>query len=400
MFDAVLKKDNDPISDAEIVEFPIPEDRYKKTIRALNKIQIGSVLEQDCCVADLRSADCPALRRMIGRMVSVDELDWLGKQLESFDRYELLQFNAAAERFDISSAGEMIDLALRSREVTVISDFNDLDKVGKRHYLTVHGASNPEELDNLDGTETARLLMSEQQGHITPYGVVYDNTMKLERTYDGKHLPQSWMNENCVMELEIVPENDKDVRHHDWIQFPTDPLKAERALLRVGIPALGKVEVQFSDSRFPDEVVRALDIRIGCYYQLNELSQVCTGFQEHDFAKLGAVCHLAKPEGIESVRQLAENLDQFDFAPDVHTPEEYGQYMIQQSGRYEYDANLAEYYNYEEYGIKRILQEDGVFTDYGYVSYHGTLTLEELMQGNTAESHQQEQEAKMEGMAW
>lgn len=400
MFEVALKNNNKPDLGAVTVEFPIPEDRYKKTIRALNKIQIGSVLEQDCCVADLRSADCPALRRMIGRMVSVDELDWLGKQLESFDRYELLQFNAAAARFDISSAGEMIDLALRSREVTVISDFNDLDKVGKRHYLTVHGASNPEELDNLDGTETARLLMSEQQGHITPYGVVYDNTMKLERTYDGKHLPQSWMNENCVMELEIVPENDKDVRHHDWIQFPTDPLKAERALFRVGIPALGKVEVQFSDSRFPDEVVRALDIRIGCYYQLNELSQVYAGFQEHDFAKLGAVCHLAKPEGIESVRQLAENLDQFDFAPDVHTPEEYGRYMIRQSGRYEYDEDLEEFYNYKEYGIKRILQEDGIFTDYGYVSYHGTLTLDELMRNDPAESHQQEQEAKMEGMAW
>lgn len=400
MFDAVLKKDNDPISDAEIVEFPIPKDRYKKTIRALNKIQIGSVLEQDCCVADLRSADCPALRRMIGRMVGVDELDWLGKQLESFDQYELLQFNAAAERFGLSSAGEMIDLSLRSREVTVISDFNDLEKAGKRHYLTVHGASNPEELDNLDGTETARLLMSEQQGHITPYGVVYDNNIKLEQTYDGKHLPPSWWNENCVMELEIVPENDEDVRHHDWIQFPTDPLKAERALLRVGIPALGKVEVQFSDSRFPDEVVRALDIRIGCYYQLNELSQVCAGFQEHDFAKLGAVCHLAKPEGIESVRQLAENLDQFDFAPDVHTPEEYGRYMIRQSGRYEYDEDLEEFYNYKEYGIKRILQEDGIFTDYGYVSYHGTLTLDELMRNDPAESHQQEQEAKMEGMAW
>ena len=400
MFEVALKNNNKPDLGAVTVEFPIPEDRYKKTIRALNKIQIGSVLEQDCCVADLRSADCPALRRMIGRMVSVDELDWLGKQLESFDRYELLQFNAAAARFDISSAGEMIDLALRSREVTVISDFNDLDKVGKRHYLTVHGASNPEELDNLDGTETARLLMSEQQGHITPYGVVYDNTMKLEQTYDGKHLPQSWMNENCVMELEIVPENDKDVRHHDWIQFPTDPLKAERALFRVGIPALGKVEVQFSDSRFPDEVVRALDIRIGCYYQLNELSQVCADFQEHDFAKLGAVCHLAKPKGIESVRQLAENLDQFDFAPDVHTPEEYGRYMIRQSGRYEYDEDLEEFYNYKEYGIKRILQEDGIFTDYGYVSYHGTLTLDELMRNDPAESHQQEQEAKMEGMAW
>ena len=71
MFEVALKNNNKPDLGAVTVEFPIPEDRYKKTIRALNKIQIGSVLEQDCCVADLRSADCPALRRMIGRMVSV-----------------------------------------------------------------------------------------------------------------------------------------------------------------------------------------------------------------------------------------------------------------------------------------------------------------------------------------
>ena len=145
---------------------------------------------------------------------------------------------------------------------------------------------------------------------------------------------------------------------------------------------------------------RQLDIRIGCYYQLNELSQVCADFQEHDFAKLGAVCHLAKPEGIESVRHLAENLDQFDFAPDVHTPEEYGQYMIQQSGHYEYDENLEDFYNYGDYGVKRILQDDGVFADRGYVSYHGTLTLDELMRDDPAESYQQEQDVRMEGMAW
>ena len=47
-----------------------------------------------------------------------------------------------------------------------------------------------------------------------------------------------------------------------------------------------------------------------------------------------------------------------------------------------------------------MLQEDGVFADRGYVSYHGTLTLDELMQEDLAESYQQEQEAKMEGMTW
>ena len=74
---------------------------------------------------------------MINRMANVDELDWLGKQLESFSRYELLQFNAAAERFDLSTVGEMIDLSFRSREITVITDFNDLESVGKRQYLTL-----------------------------------------------------------------------------------------------------------------------------------------------------------------------------------------------------------------------------------------------------------------------
>ena len=116
--------------------------------------------------------------------------------------------------------------------------------------------------------------------------------------------------------------------------------------------------------------------------------------------KLGAVCQMVKPVCAANIRQLAENLDQFDFAPNVHTPEELGKYMIQQSGHYEYDENLEDFYNYGDYGVKRMLQEDGVFVDRGYVSYHGTLTLEELMQDDPAESYQQEQDVRMEGMAW
>ena len=173
MFDAMLKKDNDPLSAAEIVEFPIPEAQYEETIRALNGIQSGAVVEQDCFVADIGTADCPALERLIGTMANVDELDWLGKQLESFDRYELLQFSAAVERFGLSAADELIDLSFCAREVTVISDFTDLEKTGKRHYLTVHGACDPEEVENLDGKKTALALISGQPGYVTRYGVVY-----------------------------------------------------------------------------------------------------------------------------------------------------------------------------------------------------------------------------------
>ena len=400
LFKASLENNNIPELGTVTVEFPIPEAQYEETIRALNGIQSGAVVEQDCFVADIGTADCPALERLIGTMANVDELDWLGKQLESFARYELLQFSAAVERFGLSAADELIDLSFCAREVTVISDFSDLERVGRKHYLTVHGACDPKELENLDGKETALALISGQPGYVTRYGVVYDNGMKLEQAYDRKHLPPIWIPENSILELKIRATDEDDPKKQEWVQLPTSQIKLERTMLRVGIASCGEMQMLVSDSRFPDEVDCALDFEQESLFELNRLCQVCSNFKEQDFVKLGAVCQMAKPTCAANIRQLAENLDQFDFAPNAHTPEELGRYMIQRSGHYEYDENLEDFYNYGDYGVKRILQEDGVFVDRGYVSYHGTLTLEELMRDDPAERYHQEQEANMEGMAW
>ncbi len=400
VFEATLKNRISAHFAPVTISFPIPEDQYEQVILALEKSQIGDARVQDCLIDNVRAVNCPALVRMAGTMANVDELDWLGKQLESFDRYELLQFNAAVERFGLSAADELIDLSFCAREVTVVSDFNDLELVGKRHYLTVHGTCDPKELENLDGKETALALISGQPGYVTRYGVVYDNGIKLEQAYDRKHLPQSWMAENSILELKIRATGEDDPKKQEWVQLPTSQIKLERAMLRVGIASCGEMQMLVTDSRFPDEVDCALDFEHESLFELNQLCHACSNFKEQDLEKLGAVCQMAKPECAANLLQLAENLDQFDFAPGVHTPEEYGRYMIQKSGHFEYDENLDEFYNYGDYGVQRMLQEDGVFVDRGYVSYHGTLTLEELMRDDPAESYQQEQEAKMEGMAW
>ena len=400
MFEATLKNRSSAHFAPVTITFPIPEDQYEQAILALKKSQIGDARVQDCLIDNIHAPNCPALNRMIGTMANVDELDWLGKQLESFDRYELLQFNAAVERFGLSAADELIDLSFCAREVTVISDFNDLELVGKRHYLTVHGACDPKELENLDGKETALALISGQSGYVTRYGVVYDNGMKLEQAYDRKHLPPIWMPERCIMELKLRATGEDDPKKQEWVQLPTSQIKLERTMLRAGIPSCGEMQMLVSDSRFPDEVDCALDFEYESLFELNHLCQACAEFQDADFEKLGAVCQMAKPVCAASIRQLAENLDQFDFAPDAHTPEELGKYMIQRSRRYEYDEKLKDFYNYDDYGVKKLLQEDGTFVDRGYISYRGTLTLEELMRDDPAESYQQEQDVRMEGMAW
>ena len=395
MFEATLKNRISAHFAPVTITFPIPEDQYEQAILALKKSQIGDARVQDCLIDNVHTPNCPALVRMAGAMANVDELDWLGKQLESFDRYELLQFNAAVERFGLSAADELIDLSFCAREVTVISDFKDLELVGKRHYLTVHGACDPKELENLDGEETALALISGQPGYVTRYGVVYDNGIKLEQAYDRKHLPPIWMAENCILELKLRVTGEDDPKKQEWVQLPASRIKLERAMLRAGIASCGEIRILFSGSRFPDAVDCALDFEHESLFELNRLCHACSNFKEQDFVKLGAVCQMAKPTCAANIRQLAENLDQFDFAPNVHTPEDLGKYMIQQSGHYEYDENLEDFYNYGDYGVNRMLQEDGVFVNRGYVSYHGMLTLEELMRDDPAESHQQEQELQM-----
>ena len=395
MFEATLRNRSQLELGSLTISFPIPEERYENVIFALKNLQIGDERKQDCCIDSIRAPDCPALCRMSGTLANVDELDWLGRKLESFDQYELLQVSAAAERFGLCSADELVDLSFCANEMTVISDFSDLERVGRKHYLTVHGACDPKELENLDGKETALALISGQPGYVTSYGVVYDNGMKLEQAYDRKHLPPIWMPESCILELKLRATGEDDPKKQEWVQLPASRMKLERAMLRAGIASCGEMQMLFSGSRFPDAVDCALDFEHESLFELNRLCHACSGFTEQDFVKLGAGCQMAKPTCAANIRQLAENLDQFDFAPNAHTPEELGRYMIQRSGHYEYDENLEDFYNYGDYGVKRMLQEDGVFVDRGYVSYHGTLTLEELMRDDPAESQQQEQELQM-----
>ena len=91
---------------------------------------------------------------------------------------------------------------------------------------------------------------------------------------------------------------------------------------------------------------------------------------------------LAKPQNAEQVKNLVENLDLFDFAPGAHSAAEYGKYMIQRSGHFDYDENLDEFYDYEGCALQRMNEEDGMFTGRGYIAYKGYTSLAEIMDGS------------------
>ena len=399
MMEAVLSNANHPEYGVVTIPFPIPREQFDHCIELVEALEIGNAFDRDCHVDEIRSA-WPVLNRLEGRTVNLDELDYLAKRLDSFDVGEAAQFQAMAEKLNLIDMKDLINLTFCCQQATVITDFSDLEAIGRDHYMNLHGGcASTQELENLDGEETAVLLIDGGKGTVTRYGVVYDNGMEMDQSYDGKHFP-AYLYEPAMLMVALTsrlePEDTKDIT---WLYLPATRGQIERAMARSGIADPEDMRFRFAESMFPDEVDVALDFQYENIFELNELAQAVNKLSNSDREKLGAVVEMAEPESASQIRHLAENLDQFEFAPGAHTPAEYGRYMIQESGHFEYDENLEGFYDYEKYGIQRMEQESGMFTDRGYVSYHGTMSLEELMMEGPAEAYQEEQDFQMGGMA-
>ena len=110
----------------------------------------------------------------------------------------------------------------------------------------------------------------------------------------------------------LEPEDTKNIT---WLYLPAARGQIERAMERSGIADPDDMRFRFVESMFPDEVDVALDFRRESIYELNELSLAVNRFSDADQKKLGAVVAMAKPECAVQIRHLAENLDQFEFAP-------------------------------------------------------------------------------------
>ena len=381
MIQAVLGNPNHPEYGVATIPFPIPRDQYAHCMELSEALEIGDAVKADCKVEKIDSF-YTVLKRTEMLTVNVEELNYLAKRLDSFDTGEAAQFQAMAHKLELFELKDLINLTFCCQQATVISDFSDLAAIGRDHYMNLHGGSaSVDELNALDVKETARRLIESGSGTITPYGVVYDNGMKLEQIYDGHFFPCYYYEPNVITVAVTSKAEPEDTEHITWLFLPTVQEEIDRALLRGGITDPADVRLRLEDSQLPNEVDVLLDMERENLSDLNALAQATDGLSKADMERLGAVVMLAEPTSAVQIKNLTENLDLFDFAPGAHSPAEYGKYMIRQSGHFDYDENLDAFYDYEKYGTERINEEDGVFTDRGYIAYKGYISMDEVMNG-------------------
>ena len=381
MIQAILGNPNHPEYGVATIPFPIPHDQYAHCMELLEALEIGDALKADCKVEEVDSF-FSVLKRTEMLTVNVEELNYLAKRLDSFDTGEAAQFQAMAHKLELFELKDLINLTFCCQQATVITNFSDLAAIGRDHYMNLYGGSaSVDELNTLDGEETARQLIENGGGTVTPYGVVYDNGMKLEQIYDGRFFPCYYYEPNAITVAVTSKAEPEDTEHITWLFLPMVQEEIDRALLRGGITDPSEIRLSLEDSWLPHEVLDLLDMDHVDISELNALVQALDEFPDMSIRKYAAAAVMARPHTTEQAKHLAENLDLFDFAPSASTPEEYGKYMIQQSGHFDYDENLDAFYDYEKYGTERMNAEDGMFTDRGYIAYKGYISMEEVMNG-------------------
>ena len=398
---AALSNTQHPECGQVTIPFPIPVDQYDNTIEMLQAIDLGFSVNRDCKVDEIDSRYF-VLDSIKGTLVNIDQLDYLAKRLDGFCSGEVSQFQAMAHKLGLNDITDFINLTYCCQRTTVITDFSDLEQIGKNHAITMNGGAMPmDQYQAVDGRKDALQLIQGGGETVTPFGVVYDNGMKLEPVYNGHQFPV-YPYDGLFMVLEVTPKRGlAEGKNPEYLYLPAAEHQIERTLLRVGITELHDAQVRIDWEEVPEKAAEALDLEHLSGDDLPALNRMCRAIEpltEADMEKLNAVVLMAGPHDIDEVYALVQNLDQFDFVPCVQTPEEYGRYMIQESGRFEFDENLDSFYNYKQYGEQQLQLEDGQFNKYGYVAYHGTMSLEELMTEDPTEKYQREQGHQMGGL--
>ena len=77
----------------------------------------------------------PILKRLEGKPVNIDELDYLAKRLDSSDINEAAKFQAMTVKWGLFEMTDLINLTFWCQQATIITDFSDLEDIGRRHYM-------------------------------------------------------------------------------------------------------------------------------------------------------------------------------------------------------------------------------------------------------------------------
>ena len=125
---------------------------------ALSDQSIPDIIEKNSVVTVSEVTEPESLKYMEGHEWNIDEINFLAKRMESFDKREKRQFDAIASQLKPSTGQDLINQTFKLSRYTLISDFSSLTEIGKTHVINRKQAMSFDEMASTDfGSATVYL---------------------------------------------------------------------------------------------------------------------------------------------------------------------------------------------------------------------------------------------------
>ena len=159
----------------------------------------------------------------------------------------------------------------------------------------------------------------------------------------------------------------------EWVKFPTTAEELKEVFKRIGIGQKDDFGQPYEEWFITDYdcYVDGLYSKLGEYENLDELNYLASKLDEmseSEYAQFQAGMEMGDHCGsLQEIINLTENLDCYEVYPHIHDYDDLGRYYIEELEVMQIPEHLQNYIDYEAYGRDVAMDENGSFTDQGYV---------------------------------
>ena len=159
----------------------------------------------------------------------------------------------------------------------------------------------------------------------------------------------------------------------EWVKFPTTAEEMKEVFKRIGIGQKDDFGNPYEEWFITDYdcYVDGLYDKLGEYENLDELNYLASKLDEmsdSEYAQFQAGMEMGDHCGsLQEIINLTENLDCYEVYPHIADYDDLGRYYIEELEVMQVPEHLQNYIDYEAYGRDVAMDENGSFTDQGYV---------------------------------
>ena len=214
---------------------------------------------------------------------------------------------------------------------------------------------------------------------IDPY--VYDGNMSIE-DYELMHRLMEQDNERSerVNEVFSIQLHNRQLYEQGkdgvWLDMPTTTEQLQAALRQIGISADNPQDFFINGFSYPEGQRLALPYDMVLAADVDELNFLAAQLGQLDAAEIAELnAALQNPKGgfasIGQIIDFTENVDYYVHLPDLHTAAALGDYYLNRSGMVDMPQEWKAGIDTAQFGRHIAQQEQGAFTEYGYIVKSG-----------------------------